>query len=93
VTTATLMSSEHVDSEHHGKATLLEAARALVTVVRSEYGDRWTLAYIAGTWGEGVTPGQLEAVAYMEALLSEPDAELLHEGREGVDVDGSDSGD
>lgn len=69
---------------------LLEAARALVAIVRAEYGDRWPLAYIAGTWGEGVTPDQLEALAHLESLLGEPDHELIHQGRERADIDGSD---
>lgn len=87
------MSTRYVHSDDHGKATLVEAARALIAVVRAEYGDRWSLAYIAGTWGDGATPDQLEALSHVETLLGEMRCEVLHDRCEDTDVERTDPGD
>jgi hypothetical protein len=65
----------------HGKQTSLqEAFRALAVLVHDEYDDRYTLGYIASTWGEGITPEQLDALRFWaHELLGEPLDEFVHE--------------
>lgn len=41
------------------------AARGLAKLVREEYGDKYTLAEIAATWGD-CTPEEIEAIAAFE---------------------------
>jgi hypothetical protein len=45
----------------------LEAAyQALAQLVRDEYREGYTLAEIADTWGNGITPEQVEALRAIE---------------------------
>lgn len=76
-----------INSNDHGKAALLQAARALAALARTEYGERYTLVEAAGTWGGGVTPEQLEALAHCESLLLEAPLELLDHRAQGLDVE------
>jgi hypothetical protein len=74
---------------HHGKATREEcvlALEVLARLVRDEYGDRYTLVEVAGTWGEGVTPEQLKALAHLAPLLGEPSGEGVDDGCEHPEV-------
>jgi hypothetical protein len=65
-----------------------EAFLALATLVRLEYGDRYSLRYIAETWGEGIPSERLRALAVCEqALLGEAAHELVHDGGERVHVE------
>ncbi len=60
---------------------LARACKALASLVRSEYGDRHSLACIAETWGEGISPVQLAALHELEGPLSiaESDEELVND--------------
>lgn len=53
-------------------ATLERACAALATLVRKEYPDRCSLAEIAETWGEGITPEQVEALRVLDGEFIEP---------------------
>ena len=46
-----------------------QAAHALAQLVRDEYGADLTLAYIAQTWGVGITDEQVSALVALEAAL------------------------
>ena len=66
------------------RLVLLErACAALATLVRQEYPDAYTLAEIAETWGEGITPEQVTALAELGA---EPLGEFGDDLVERVDV-------
>jgi hypothetical protein len=66
---------------------LLErACAALSSLVRAEYGEKYTLAEIAETWGEGITPEQVEALRLLEDGSAEPGLELVHNPVQRVQV-------
>jgi hypothetical protein len=46
---------------------LERACAALAALVRQEYPDTYSLAEIAETWGEGVTPEQVDALRVLDA--------------------------
>jgi hypothetical protein len=68
----------------NGTTTAEYAARALALLVRAEYGDRYSLSYIAETWGEGIDPVLVGALRRWEGALVPAEAgdELVHDAGE-----------
>jgi hypothetical protein len=62
------------------------ACMALASVVRAEYGPRYTLAEIANTWGECVTTEQVDALRQLEGSVAKPADELFGESAQGIEV-------
>ena len=60
------------------RRVLLErACAALASMVRQEYPESYSLAEIAATWGEGITPEQIEALQ----LLDSESLDVNHSGQ------------
>lgn len=73
---------------------LLErACAALAMLVRVEFGDRYSLSYIADTWGEGITPEQLAALRQLEDESFETSLKLFNDSAKGAQIEASENGD
>ena len=74
--------------------TLERACKALASLVRVEFGDRYTLAEIADTWGEGILPEHVDALRELEStFLAELGNELVHNAVESRHVESPNGGD
>ena len=73
---------------------LERACAALASLVRSEYGERYTLDEIAELWGEGITPDEVAALRVLEdGSLRESFDEFLHHARQSGAINMSKIGD
>ncbi len=73
---------------------LERACAALASLVRSEFGEQYTLAQIAETWGEGITPEQVSALRSLDdGSLFEAFDELFDHGVKRFEIDASQVGD
>jgi hypothetical protein len=65
---------------------------ALASLVRQEFGERYNLVEIATTWGEQVTPEEIEALRELERF-GEAGDKLIDNPTERRDVESPDVGD
>lgn len=84
-------------SELLTRIVLLErACTALAALVRDEFPDDYSLSECAYTWGDGITPEQIDAIRVLEndgLALSESHHEVIRDASKAVDVEPSKVGD